>query len=402
MEINKPYYIKELFTKEINDVIYCGVIFKRSYFAIGGNQNIYILDLTKKFEIIIIIKDAHKNKISQLLEAPDGRLISTSFDGMIKLWKIDPALKVYYESNNYSENILLKVPGATNYWIHGGIILGIYFFAICEIDRILVYDLSRDKFFANIKVNEMIENKYKGKPKLRGGNGAGGGHCMSELDSDLQNGILKGIGVLIDCSGFATKIDKDSFVGEKLNKEKKNFYGSRMVHNPPKHNYITISLDKDFSEYNQIPIPEYSGPFYYERRIYNLPWRGGRGAVVVPKYGYFIYGDVNRIIVIDIKKFEIYKDINLYNLGFCGNFLSVQGDNKVLFSYDGKPTWYTLNKSYNINNKFAEMDLKTFEIRQYPEIISNGYLTSLKRIPKTQLFLLIDGNGRIKLYQEKF
>ena len=48
------------------------------------------------------------------------------------------------------------------------------------------------------------------------------------------------------------------------------------------------------------------------------------------------------------------------------------------------------------------MDLKTFEIRKYPEIISNGYLTCLKRIPKTQLFLLIDGNGKIKLYQEKF
>ena len=25
MESNKPYYIKELFTKEINDVIYCGI-----------------------------------------------------------------------------------------------------------------------------------------------------------------------------------------------------------------------------------------------------------------------------------------------------------------------------------------------------------------------------------------
>ena len=42
METNKPYYIKELFTKEINDVIYSGVIFKRSYFVIGGNKNIYI------------------------------------------------------------------------------------------------------------------------------------------------------------------------------------------------------------------------------------------------------------------------------------------------------------------------------------------------------------------------
>ena len=153
METNKPYYIKELFTKEINDAIYCGIIFKRSYFAIGGNYNIYILDLTKKFEIIIEIKDAHKDKVSQLLEAPDGRLISTSFDGMVKLWKIDPALKVYYESNNYSENLLLKVPGANNYWIHGGIILGTYFFAICEI--------------------------YKEKPLLRGGNGAGGGIGMS-------------------------------------------------------------------------------------------------------------------------------------------------------------------------------------------------------------------------------
>ncbi len=48
------------------------------------------------------------------------------------------------------------------------------------------------------------------------------------------------------------------------------------------------------------------------------------------------------------------------------------------------------------------MDLKTFEIRKYPEIISNGYITCLRRIPKTQLFLLIDGNGRMKLYQEKF
>lgn len=66
------------------------VIFKRSYFVIGGN--------------------AHKNKVSQLLEVPDGRLISTSFDGMVK-----------------SENLLLKFPGATNYWIHGGIILELIF-----------------------------------------------------------------------------------------------------------------------------------------------------------------------------------------------------------------------------------------------------------------------------------
>ena len=111
---------------------------------------------------------------------------------------------------------------------------------------------------------------------------------------------------------------------------------------------------------------------------------------------------MNRIIVIDIKKFEIYKDIKLNNLGFCSNFLSVQVDNKVLFSYDGESTWGHLNKSNNIKNKFAEMDLKTFEIRKYPEIISNGYLTCLKRIPKTQLFLLMDSNGKIKLYQEKF
>ena len=115
---------------------------------------------------------------------------------------------------------------------------------------------------------------------------------------------------------------------------------------------------------------------------------------------------MNRIIVIDIKSFEIYRDIKLYNLGydlgFCGNFLSVQCDNKVLFCYDGESTWAKLKKTFNIKNKFAEMDLKTFEIRKYPEIISNGYLTSLKRIPKTQLFLLIDGNGRMKLYQEKF
>ena len=114
------------------------------------------------------------------------------------------------------------MPGATNYWIHGGIILGTYFFAICEIDRILVYDLSRDKFFANINVHEMIENKYKGKPKLRGGNGAGGGIGMSDIDSDLQNDILKGIGITIDCGGFATKINKDSFAGQELNKKKKD------------------------------------------------------------------------------------------------------------------------------------------------------------------------------------
>ena len=90
-----------------------------------------------------------------------------------------PCFKEYYESNKYSENLLLKVPGANNYWIHGGIILGTYFFAICEIDRILVYDLSRDKFFANINVHEMKQNPYKGKPLLRGGNGAGGGIGMS-------------------------------------------------------------------------------------------------------------------------------------------------------------------------------------------------------------------------------
>ena len=111
---------------------------------------------------------------------------------------------------------------------------------------------------------------------------------------------------------------------------------------------------------------------------------------------------MNRIIVIDIKKFEIYKDIKLNNLGFCSNFLSVQLDNKVLFSYDGEPTWGHIYKRSDIKNKFFEIDLKTFEIRKYPEIISNGYLTCLKRIPKTQLFLLIDGNGRMKLYQEKF
>ena len=90
-----------------------------------------------------------------------------------------PCFKEYYESNKYSENLLLKVPGANNYWIHGGIILGTYFFAICEIERILVYDLSRDKFLANINVNEMKQNPYKEKPLLRGGNGAGGGMGMS-------------------------------------------------------------------------------------------------------------------------------------------------------------------------------------------------------------------------------
>ena len=90
-----------------------------------------------------------------------------------------PCFKEYYESNKYSENLLLKVPGANNYWIHGGIILGTYFFAICEIERILVYDLSRDKFLANINVNEMKQNPYKEKPLLRGGNGAGGGIGMS-------------------------------------------------------------------------------------------------------------------------------------------------------------------------------------------------------------------------------
>ena len=104
---------------------------------------------------------------------------------MVKLWKIDPALKVYYESNKYSENLLLKVPGANNYWIHGGISLGIYFFFFFEIDRILVYDLSRDKFFANINVHEMKQNPYKGKPLLRGGNGAGGGIGISGFDSDF-------------------------------------------------------------------------------------------------------------------------------------------------------------------------------------------------------------------------
>ena len=59
MEINKPYQIKEIFTKEINDVIYCGVLFKRSYFAIGGNKKIFFLDLTKK--------DDQKEKVFQLL-----------------------------------------------------------------------------------------------------------------------------------------------------------------------------------------------------------------------------------------------------------------------------------------------------------------------------------------------
>ena len=69
--------------------------------------------------------------------------------------------QLYYASNKYSENILLKSPGSI--WIHGGIILGTYFFAICEIERILVYDFSRDKFFTNININEMKQNPYKGK-----------------------------------------------------------------------------------------------------------------------------------------------------------------------------------------------------------------------------------------------
>lgn len=44
---------------------------------------------------------------------------------------------------------------------------------------------------------------------------------MSGFDSDLQNEIFKGMGIFLDCGGFATKIDKESFVEDKLNKEKK-------------------------------------------------------------------------------------------------------------------------------------------------------------------------------------
>ena len=63
---------------------------------------------------------------------------------MIKLWKIKPVLKIYYENKIYFENILLKVPNATKYWFHGGAILGTYLFVFYEIERIVIYDLSAE------------------------------------------------------------------------------------------------------------------------------------------------------------------------------------------------------------------------------------------------------------------
>ena len=97
------------------------------------------------------------------------------------------------------------------------------FFIFYEIERIVIYNLSTEKFIENIKVNEMKKNIYKVKQKLRGGNKVGEGqHINWENDDDLENKLLSAYSLIVnDWGGFEIKI-KFFCIGSRKKEKRKN------------------------------------------------------------------------------------------------------------------------------------------------------------------------------------
>ena len=133
---------------------------------------------------------------------------------------------ILWKQNLFWEYII-KALNASKYWFHEVVIVGTYFFVFYEIERIVIYDLSTEKFIENIKINEMKKSIYKGKQKLRGGNGAERGHGINLEDDNLENKILSGYSLIVnDCGRFATKMDVYYFALEKWKKRKEKINNS--------------------------------------------------------------------------------------------------------------------------------------------------------------------------------